>query len=41
MRPEKDLLRISVAAYTRREHVERLLEVLPRLLRTSGTPPRG
>jgi selenocysteine lyase/cysteine desulfurase len=31
-RLEKDLLRISVAPYTRREDVERLLEALPRLL---------
>jgi len=30
MRPEKDLLRISVAGYTSREDVERLLDALPR-----------
>ena len=34
MRRER-LLRVSVAAYTSREDVERLLDVLPRLLRTS------
>ena len=34
MRRER-LLRISVAAYTGREDVERLLDALPRLLRTS------
>jgi isopenicillin-N epimerase len=38
MRPQKDLLRISVAAYTSREDVERLLDVLPDALRTSRTP---
>lgn len=32
MRPERDLLRISIAAYTTRDEVERLLDVLPRLL---------
>lgn len=32
MRPEQDLLRISVACYTSREDVERLLDVLPRVL---------
>ena len=31
-RPEHDLLRISVAAYTTRDDVERLLDVLPRAL---------
>jgi isopenicillin-N epimerase len=36
MRP--DLLRISVAMYTTREDVERLLDVLPRVLRTSRSP---
>ena len=34
MRPQQDLLRISVAAYTTREDVERLLDVLPRALAT-------
>ena len=34
MRRER-LLRISVAAYTGREDVERLLDALPRALRTS------
>jgi len=38
MRPEKDLLRISVATYTRREGVERLLDALRRALRTSRSP---
>jgi isopenicillin-N epimerase len=33
-----DLLRISVAAYTVREDVERLLDALPRVLRTSRSP---
>jgi len=32
MRPAKDLLRISVAGYTSREDVERLLDALPRAL---------
>jgi len=32
MRPQKDLLRISIAAYTTRVDVERLLDVLPRAL---------
>ncbi|HEY5059390.1 MAG TPA: aminotransferase class V-fold PLP-dependent enzyme [Gaiellaceae bacterium] len=32
MRPEQDLLRISVACYTGREDVERLLDALPRML---------
>jgi isopenicillin-N epimerase len=40
-RPEHDLLRISVAAYTSREDVERLLDVLPRALSTSRTPASG
>jgi isopenicillin-N epimerase len=35
MRPQKDLLRISVAAYTTREDIDRLLDVLPRALVTS------
>ena len=34
----ESLLRVSVAAYTSREDVERLLDVLPRLLRTSRSP---
>lgn len=38
MRPEKDLLRISIATYTTSEDVERLLDVLPRALATSRTP---
>jgi isopenicillin-N epimerase len=38
MRPEKDLLRVSVAAYTTREDVERLLDALPPLVRTSRSP---
>ena len=33
-----DLLRISVAAYTEREDVERLLDALPDALRTSRSP---
>jgi isopenicillin-N epimerase len=37
-RPQKDLLRISVAAYTTREDVERLLDVLPRALATCRSP---
>jgi isopenicillin-N epimerase len=41
MRPEKDLLRISVAAYTRREDVEQLLDALPLALRTSRSPASG
>jgi isopenicillin-N epimerase len=35
LRPEKDLLRISVAGYNDRDDVERLLEVLPRALGSS------
>ena len=35
MRPQQDLLRISIAAYTTREDVERLLDVLPRAVATS------
>ncbi len=35
------LLRVSVAGYTGREDVERLLDVLPRLLRTSRSPAEG
>ena len=35
MRPQKDLLRISVAAYTTREDVERLLDVLPGAIATA------
>ena len=38
MRPQHDLLRISVAAYTTREDVDRLLDVLPRALATSRSP---
>ena len=38
MRPQKDLLRISIAAYTTREDVERLLDALPRALATSRSP---
>jgi selenocysteine lyase/cysteine desulfurase len=41
MRPQKDLLRISVAGYTTREDVERLLDVLTGALRTSRTPRAG
>jgi isopenicillin-N epimerase len=37
-RPQKDLLRISVAAYTGRKDVERLLAALPRALATSRSP---
>jgi selenocysteine lyase/cysteine desulfurase len=33
-----DLLRISVAPYTEREDVERLLDALPEALRTSRSP---
>ena len=33
-----DLLRISIAAYTQREDVERLLDALPGALRTSRNP---
>ena len=32
MRPQHDLLRISIAAYTTRDDVERLLDALPRVL---------
>ena len=32
MRPQKDLLRISIAAYTTREDVERLLDALSHVL---------
>jgi isopenicillin-N epimerase len=35
MRPEHDLLRISIAPYTTRDDVERLLDVLPRVLATA------
>jgi len=35
MRPQKDLLRISIAAYTTREDIERLLDALPRALATA------
>ena len=35
MRPQQDLLRISIAAYTTWEDVERLLDALPRVLATS------
>lgn len=35
MRPQKDLLRISIAAYTTREDVERLLAALPQALATA------
>src|SRR3954454_1646233 len=38
MRPQQDLLRISVAAYTTREDVDRLLDALPRALARSRTP---
>jgi isopenicillin-N epimerase len=38
MRPEKDLLRISIAVYTTSDDVERLLDALPRALATSRTP---
>lgn len=44
MRPQQDLLRISIAAYTTRADVERLLEVLPGALaksRTSSGVARG
>lgn len=34
-RPQKDLLRISIAAYTTREDIERLLDALPRALATA------
>jgi selenocysteine lyase/cysteine desulfurase len=33
-----DLLRISIATYTEREDVERLLAVLPSAIRTSRSP---
>ena len=33
-----DLLRISIASYTQREDVERLLDALPAVLRTSRSP---
>ena len=36
--PRDDLLRISIAAYTQREDVERLLDALPAVLRTSRSP---
>jgi isopenicillin-N epimerase len=35
MRPQQDLLRISIAAYTTREDVDRLLDALPRALAAS------
>ena len=39
MGPQRDdLLRISIAAYTQREDVERLLDALPAALRTSRSP---
>jgi isopenicillin-N epimerase len=38
MRPQQDLLRISIAAYTTREDVDRLLDALPRALATSRSP---
>jgi isopenicillin-N epimerase len=41
MRPQKDLLRISVAAYTTREDVERLLDVLPGALVTASRSRTG
>jgi isopenicillin-N epimerase len=37
MRPQKDLLRISIAAYTTRDDVDRLLEALPGALAKSLT----
>jgi isopenicillin-N epimerase len=37
MRPQKDLLRISIATYTTRDDVERLLAALPRALATVGS----
>jgi isopenicillin-N epimerase len=40
MRPQQDLLRISVAAYTTREDVDRLLDVLPRVLARSRSRTR-
>jgi isopenicillin-N epimerase len=41
LRAERDLLRISVACYTSREDVERLLDALPGVLRTSRSPRSG
>jgi selenocysteine lyase/cysteine desulfurase len=38
MRPQQDLLRISVAAYTTREDVDRLLDALPGAIATSRSP---
>jgi isopenicillin-N epimerase len=38
MRPQLDLLRISVAAYTTREDVDRLLDALPGAIATSRSP---
>jgi isopenicillin-N epimerase len=38
MRPQQDLLRISIAAYTTREDVDKLLDVLPSAIATSRTP---
>jgi isopenicillin-N epimerase len=38
MRPQQDLLRISIAAYTTREDVDRLLEALPGALAAARTP---
>jgi selenocysteine lyase/cysteine desulfurase len=35
MRPQQDLLRISIAAYTTREDVDRLLDALPAALAAS------
>jgi isopenicillin-N epimerase len=37
MRPQHDLLRISIAAYTTRDEVERLLEALPQALATPSS----
>jgi isopenicillin-N epimerase len=38
MRPQEDLLRISIAAYTTREDVDKLLDALPGAIATSRSP---
>jgi isopenicillin-N epimerase len=41
MRPQKDLLRISIATYTTRDDVDRLLDALPRALAAAGSAARA
>jgi selenocysteine lyase/cysteine desulfurase len=36
MRPQQDLLRISIAAYTTRDDVDKLLEALPVALKATS-----